>query len=65
MKIGSYNLVSEVHNEGYINSTLQGFLADVEEKLGEKFENISLEDFNQKNYFHLIFIESGGSRGKI
>ena len=65
MKIGLYNLVSEVHNEGYINSTLQGFLADVEEKLGEKFENISLEDFNQKNYFHLIFIKSGGVEGKF
>lgn len=65
MKIGLYNLVSDVHSEGYINSTLQGFLADIEEKLGEKFENISLEDFNQKNYFPLIFIKSGGVEGKF
>ncbi len=65
MKIGLYNLVSEVHNEGYINNTLQGFLADIEEKLGEKFENINLEDFNRKDYFPLIFIKSGGVEGKF
>jgi len=66
MKIGLYNLVSEVHNEGYVSSTLQGFLADIEEKLGEKFENINLEDFNKdKDYFPLIFIKSGGVEGKF
>jgi len=65
MKIGLYNLVSEVHNERYISSTLQGFLADIEEKLGEKFENVSLEDFNQNEYFPLIFIKSGGVEGKL
>ena len=66
MKIGLYNLVSEVHNEGYINSTLQGFLADIEEKLGGKFENINLEDFNKdKDYFSLIFVKSGGVEGKF
>ena len=64
MKIGLYSLVSEVHNEGYINSTLQGFLADIEEKLGEKFENINLKDFD-KDYFSLIFIKSGGVEGKF
>ncbi len=64
MKIGLYNLVSEVHNEEYINSTLQGFLAEIEEKLGEKFENINLEDFN-KDYFPLIFIKSGGVEKKF
>jgi L-fucose isomerase-like protein len=64
MKIGLYNLVSEVHNEEYINNTLQGFLAEIEEKLGEKLENINLEDFNQ-DYFPLIFIKSGGVEGKF
>jgi len=64
MKIGLYNLISGVHNEVYINSTLQGFLADIEEKLGEKFENINLEDFN-KDYFPLIFVKSGGAEGKF
>ena len=64
MKIGLYNLVSEVHNEEYINSTLQGFLADIEEKLGEKFENINLEDFD-KDCFPLIFVKSGGAEGKF
>ena len=57
MKIGLYNLVSEAHNERYISITLQGFLADIEEKLGEKFENVSLENFNQNEYFSLIFIK--------
>jgi len=65
MKIGLYHLVSEVHNEGYINSTLQGFLAEIEEKLGEKFENINLEDFNCKDYFSLVFVKSGGAEGKF
>ncbi len=65
MKIGLYNLVSEVHDEGYVNRTLRGFLADIEEKLGEKFENINLEDFNRKDYFPLIFIKSGGVEGKF
>ncbi|MDD5015295.1 MAG: hypothetical protein PHW73_09410 [Atribacterota bacterium] len=64
MEIGLYNLVSDVHNEEYINSTLQGFLADIEEKLGEKFKNIHLEDFN-KDYFPLIFIKSGGAEVKF
>ena len=65
MKIGLYNLVSEVHNEEYVNSTLQGFLADIEEKLGEKFENISLEEFNKNEYFPIIFIKSGGVERKF
>ena len=65
MKIGLYNLVSDVHNEAYINSTLQGFLADIEEKLGEKFKNINLGDFNRKDCFPLIFIKSGGAEEKF
>ena len=65
MKIGLYSLVSDVHNEDYIDSTLQGFLADIEERLGEKFENINLRDFNRKEYFPLIFIKSGGSEEKF
>ena len=66
MKIGLYNLVSEVHNEGYISSTLQGFLADIEEKLGRKLESINLENFNKdKDCFPLIFIKSGGVEGKF
>jgi len=64
MKIGLYHLISDVHNEEYVDSTLQGFLADIEEKLGEKFENINLEDFNQ-DYFPLIFIKSGGAEEKF
>ena len=65
MKIGLYNLISEVHNEGYINRTLEGFITEIEEKLGEKFKNIKLENFNRKDYFPLIFIKSGGVEGKF
>jgi len=65
MKIGLYNLVSEVHNEGYIDQTLKGFITEIEEKLGEKFKNINLEDFNCKDYFPLIFVKSGGTEGKF
>ena len=65
MKIGLYNLVSEVHNEGYINQTLKDFITEIEEKLGEKFENINLEDFDRKDYFPLIFNKSGGVEGKF
>jgi len=65
MKIGLYNLVSEVHNEGYIDQTLKGFITEIEEKLGEKFENISLEEFNKNEYFPIIFIKSGGVEGKF
>jgi len=65
MKIGLFNLVSEVHNEGYINQTLKGFITEIEEKLGEKFENINLEDFKRKDYFPLLFIKSGGVEGKF
>ncbi len=65
MKIGLYNLVSEVHNEGYIDQTLRGFITKIEEKLGEKFENINLEDFNCKDCFPLIFIKSGGAEMKF
>ncbi|MEA2021146.1 MAG: hypothetical protein U9N08_01565 [Candidatus Caldatribacteriota bacterium] len=65
MKIGLYGLVSEVHNERYINRTLQSFIVDIEKRLGEKFENIKLEDFNRKYYFPLIFIKSGGVEGQF
>jgi len=65
MKIELCNLVSDVHNEEYIDSTLQGFLEDIEKKLDEKFEIINLEDFSRKDYFPLIFIKSGGVEGEF
>jgi L-fucose isomerase-like protein len=54
-----------VHNESVINKTLKGFITEIEEKLGEKFENINLADFNRKDYFPLLFIKSGGVEGKF
>jgi len=65
LKVGLFYLISEVHNEEYINSTLQNFIAEVEEKLAEKFENINLKNINEKDYFPLIFIKSGGVEGKF
>jgi L-fucose isomerase-like protein len=65
LKVGLFHLISEVHNEEYINSTLQNFIAEVEEKLAEKFENINLKNINEKDYFPLIFIKSGGVEGKF
>jgi L-fucose isomerase-like protein len=65
LKVGLFYLISEVHNEEYINSTLQNFIAEVEEKLAEKFENIYLKNINEKDYFPLIFIKSGGVEGKF
>jgi len=44
---------------------LRGFITEIEEKLGEKFDNINLEDFSGKDYFPLIFIKSGGVEGKF
>ncbi|GAI73671.1 unnamed protein product, partial [marine sediment metagenome] len=38
---------------------------EIEEKLSEKFEDISLKNFNQKDWFPLIFIKSGGAEGKF
>jgi len=65
MKIGLYHLISEMHNEAYIDSTLKSFMAEVEEKLAEKFESINLKNIYEKNYFPLIFIKSGGVEGKF
>jgi L-fucose isomerase-like protein len=65
LKVGLFPLISEMHNEEYINSTLQNFIAEVEEKLAEKFENINLKNINEKDYFPLIFIKSGGVEGKF
>jgi len=65
MKIGLYHLISEMHNEAYIDSTLKSFMVEIEEKLAEKFENINLKNINEKDYFPLIFIQSGGVEGKF
>ncbi|MBA3063567.1 MAG: hypothetical protein FP833_11575 [Atribacteria sp.] len=44
---------------------MKGFISEIEEKLGEKFENINLGDFNRKDCFPLIFIKSGGAEEKF
>ena len=58
MKLGLFHLISEVHNESYIDSTLKSFIVKIEEKLVQPFENINLKNINQKDYFPLIFIKS-------
>jgi len=65
MKIGLYHLVSEVHNESYINQSLRSFITEIEDKMERKFFNISLNEFDKKDYFPLIFVKSGGVEGKF
>ncbi|HKL11790.1 MAG TPA: hypothetical protein VJ990_10090, partial [Clostridia bacterium] len=56
------DIVSDVHNEGYIDNTLVDFLGEIEEKTGSAFEHVKPADFGGKG-FHFIFIKSGGTEG--
>ncbi len=62
MKIKVLDIVSDVHNEGYIDNTLAYFLNEIEEKTGRTFEHVKPEDF-EGDGFHFIFIKSGGTEG--
>lgn len=62
MDIGLYHLVSDVHNEGYIDSTLDGFLNEIELKLGKKFARLDI-DGDYEDVFPIIFVKSGGVEG--
>lgn len=64
MQIGLYHLVSDVHNEGYIDSTLDGFLKEIEEGLGQKFTRLDL-DKSCEDTFPIIFVKSGGVEGTL
>ncbi len=65
MKIGLYHLVSNIHDEAYIDKSLHHFKKEIEGKLGFKFIDIDLKDFKDKDYFPLIFVKSGGVEGKF
>jgi len=62
MKIKVLDIVSDVHNEGYIDNTLVDFLGEIEEKTGREFEHVKPLDFDGEG-FHFIFIKSGGTEG--
>jgi len=62
MKIKVLDIVSDVHNEGYIDTTLVDFLSEIEEKTGRVFEHVNPANFESEN-FHFIFIKSGGTEG--
>ncbi len=62
MKIKVLDIVSDVHNEGYIDNTLVDFLGEIEEKTGKTFEHVKPADFEGEG-FHFIFIKSGGTEG--
>lgn len=62
MKIKVLDIVSEVHNEGYIDNTLADFLAEVEALSGRAFDHVKPEKFKGEG-FHFIFIKSGGTEG--
>lgn len=62
LKTGLYHLVSDVHNEGYIDSSLDSFLREIEEGLGEKFTRLYLDE-DYDDTFPIIFVKSGGVEG--
>jgi len=65
MKIGLYHLVSNIHDEAYIDKSLHHFKKEIEEKLGFKFTDINLKAFKKKDCFILFFIKSGGVEGEF
>lgn len=64
MAINLYDIVSDVHNEGYIDTTLADFLNEIEEGMGEKFVHCSQSSFDDES-MEIIFIKSGGVEGKF
>lgn len=63
MSIRLYHIVSDVHNEGYIDRTLDSFIRDIEAKLGNEFKKTDLDEIN--NGFTIIFVKSGGVEGRF
>jgi len=64
MSIGLIHLISDVHNEGYIDTTLDIFLKEIEEGLGESFKRVSCSHII-KDDFTVIFIKSGGVENRF
>jgi L-fucose isomerase-like protein len=64
MDIGLIHLVSDVHNEGYIDITLDGFLSGIEEKLGSKLQRLDIDNI-PADVFPVVFVKSGGVEGKF
>lgn len=64
MDIGLYHLISDVHNEGYIDDTLDSFLAEIEKGLGKKLIKLNIGQ-KYEDVFPIIFIKSGGVEGKL
>lgn len=62
MKIRMLDIISDVHNEGYINNTLVDFLSEIEKKADCAFEHVRPEDF-EGGKIHFLFIKSGGTEG--
>ena len=65
MKIGCYDLVSNIHNEKDIDSSLNPFIRSIEAHLGEEFINISPKNVKEKNILPVILIKSGGVEEKF
>lgn len=65
MKIGCYSLVSPIMEKQNIESSLQAFLAAIEEHLGEKLQIITPGDVKKGDTLPVIMIKSGGVEEKF
>ena len=65
MKIGCYHLISDIHNQGYINQSLEPFVKKIEHDLGESLNQITPKDFKKDMILPIIFIKSGGVEEKF
>jgi len=65
MKIGLFSLSSDIHDKTYVDRSLIDFRKNIEDKLKYKFTDINLDDFNDKAYFPIVFIKTGGVEGQF
>lgn len=64
MSIRLYYLASPVHDENRVKHNKMEFLSDVENLVGENFEDCSFDEI-QNNNLNLIFVATGGVEGQF
>lgn len=65
MKIGCYHLVSNIHDQDYINQSLKPFINSIEKYLGEPLISIVPGDIKKEPILPVIMIKSGGVEEKF
>lgn len=60
MRIGLIPIISDVHNEGIVNKSLQLFLSEIENNIGLKLEIITIGEINDFD-LTLVLVKTGGS----